>query len=98
MLEKLNKFFLILLVLVVSMGVGELIRGSALKESTVVMQPIKRDVLPLDNGGEIVIKSDAIGNKVIVITLEDLEYISTRKSKVKKLVENVTGLFSRMED
>jgi hypothetical protein len=98
MVDKLNKFFLILLVLVLSMGVGELIRSQAVKDASVPIQQIKSDALPLENGGEIIIKSDSIGNKVIIISLEDLTHISKSKSKVKKLVENVTGLFARMED
>lgn len=79
-------------------------KGEArLTETTVIKieqapKPIpKIDTLPLENGSNIVVEI-VNDKKLVTMTLEDLEYINKKRSRLKKIVEGVRALFARLED
>lgn len=81
------------LVFLLAAGVSAITTNALVKKNPV--QQVKRDVLPLENGSEVVIRL-AEGKKIIYISYEDLKYISKKRSKMKKFVKNIDGLFARM--
>lgn len=98
--RKLNKYSTMILAFLLAVGIGALGRQALV--ATNVIKPkqavveVKRDSMPLKNGGEVVI--EMIGNtKSVYISYEDLEYIS-KKVKVKKLIKSLDGLFARMKE
>jgi hypothetical protein len=91
-LEWLNNVPIMILIVLLGFGIGAISRN--------VLQPkevveVKSDVLPLENGGEVVIKI-VDNQKRVYISYEDLEYISKKKSKMKKLVSNLGALYERL--
>lgn len=98
-LQKLNNYSTMILAFLLAVGMGSL--GREVLVATNIIQPkqvveeVKRDSMPLKNGGEVVI--EMIGStKSVYISYEDLLYIS-KKVKVKKLIKNLDALFARME-
>ena len=99
-LQKLNNVSSMILAFLLAVGIGAL--GRSALEATNVIQPkqpvveVKRDAMPLENGGEVVI--ELIGKeKSVYISYEDLQYIS-KKVKVKKLIKSLDALYARMEE
>jgi len=54
------------------------------------------DTFPLENQGEINI-AVVNGVKTISMTLEDFEYVVKKKRTYKKVLENLTALFKRLD-
>lgn len=91
-LKRINNVSTMILVFLLAISVGAIGRN--------IIQPkqvieIKSEVMPLKNGGEVVI--NIIENeKRVYISYEDLEYISKKKSKMKKLIKNLAALYERL--
>lgn len=93
-LKKLNSLPIMVLVVLLGVGVGTL--GSKLIQPKQVVE-VKSDIMPLENGGKVII--ELVNNeKRVYISYEDLEYISTKKSKMKKLVKNLGALYERLAE
>jgi len=99
-LKKLNEVSSIILAFLLAIGIGALGREALVATNVIqpkqVIEEIKRDVLPLKNGGEVVIRK-AGDKKIVYISYEDLKYIS-KKVKIKKLIKSLDALFARMEE
>jgi len=100
-LEKINNVSSIILACLLAVGVGALTRSAL--ESANIIKPksvevvVKSDVMPLKNGGSILLEK--IGaEKIVSMSYEDFEFIGKKKSKIKKLIQNVAGLYARMEE
>jgi len=109
-MKTLNNISTIMLVLLVSMYVGDII-GSLVTEkeanigniATVTIEKPKEppkkiyDILTLENRRQII--TEIIdGRRVVHIFYEDLEELSKKKSKLKKIVSRINALFLRLED
>ena len=100
-LQKLNNYSTMILAFLLAVGIGSL--GKSALEATNIIKPkqavveVQRDAMPLENGGSILLEK--IGSeKIISMTYEDFKFIGKKKSKIKKLIQNVDGLYSRMEE
>lgn len=100
-LEKLNNVSSLILAFLLATGIGALGRNAL--EAINVIKPkqpvveVKRDTMPLINGGEIFLEK--IGKeKTIFMSYEDFEFIGKKKSKIKKLIQNIDALYARMEE
>lgn len=98
-LQKFNSIIVIGAIFIVSMYVGDMCRKAFLTTNqecpTCFVPQVQTDTMPLENGGEIVIKM--VGeDKSVHMSYEDFEYIS-KKRKTKKLVGKLDALFSRMD-
>ena len=100
-LEKLNKYSTMIIAFLLAVGIGGLGREALI--ATNIIQPkqavveIKRDVMPLENGGEVII-AIVENEKRVYISYEDLEYIGKKKSKMKKLIKNLGALYERLAE
>lgn len=99
-LAKFNNVSSIILACLLAVGVGAL--GRSALESANIIKPtavevvVQSDVMPLKNGGSILLEK--IGTeKIVSMSYEDFQFISEKKSKIKKLVQSVEGLYARME-
>lgn len=102
-LEKLNNISSIILAFLLAVGIGAI--GREVLVATNIIQPkqavveeeVKRDVMPLENGGEVFLQL-IDKEKIILISYEDLKFVGSKKSKIKKLIKNIEALYARMEE
>lgn len=98
-LKKVNNVSTIVLVFLLAILVGNVgfnfFSSKTQIERVEKVYEVKRDTLPLKNGGEVAL--ELIGNeKSVYISYEDLEYISKRR--IKKVVKSIDALFTRMAE
>jgi len=95
--EKVNNAAIIILVFLLAMFAGNFSSNLFSNKTDRIEKvfEIKRDTLPLENGGEIAL--ELIGNeKSVYISYEDLKYIS--KKRIRTVVKNIDALFLRMKE
>lgn len=100
-LEKFNNVSSIILACLLAVCVGAL--GRSALESANIIKPtavevvVKRDIMPLKNGGSILLEK--IGKeKIVSMTYENFKFIGEKKSKIKKVIKNIAALYARMEE
>ncbi len=91
------------LIFLLAIGLGSIFRGliasnsqTGQVETVERVYEVKRDTLPLENGGEVSL--ELVGKeRSVFIAYEDLEFISKNKSTFKKFVKKIDALFLRMK-
>ena len=94
-LNMINNVPIMILVFLLAIGVGAI--GRNVIQPKQVVEEVKRDSMPLENGGEVVI-AIVENEKRVYVSYEDLKYISKKKSKMKKLIKNLGALYERLSD
>jgi hypothetical protein len=100
-MQILNSCASLILVFILAVYIGNAGRvqllNESIKETKEVIEDVKKDELPLENGSHILLekKND---RKVIYISYEDFKELSKSRRNMRKTVENIEALFLRMEE
>ena len=103
-LPTLGNVAIIILIFLLAIGLGSIGRGLVTNnsqagqvETVERVYEVKRDILPLENGGEVAL--ELVGKeRSVFISFEDLKFISKNKLTFKKFIKNIDALFVRMKE